>query len=127
MSSPTTSAGAWRFLVDENMPRVLVARLQAAGYMAEDVRDVGLATRPDNEVWAYAQAHSATVLTRDKDFADIRAYPPPHAGIVIADVPDVITVATFIQLILDGLASLAGQSLANAVVTIAPGRVRVRR
>ncbi len=78
-------------------------------------------------MWAYAQAHSATVLTRDKDFADIRAYPPPHAGIVIANVPDVITVATFIQLILDGLASLAGQSLANAVVTIAPGRVRVRR
>src|SRR6185312_2279392 len=127
MSSPTPSAGTWRFLVDENMPRVLAPRLQTSGYVAEDVRDVTLATRPDNEVWAYAQTQNATVITRDKNFADIRAYPPPHAGIVIADVPDVITVATFIQLVLDGLASLAGQSLANAVVTIAPGRVRIRR
>jgi predicted nuclease of predicted toxin-antitoxin system len=78
-------------------------------------------------VWAYAQAHDETVLTKDKDFADIRAYPTPHAGIVIVTVPDVITVTTFVQLILDGLASLVGQSLASAVVTIAPGRVRVRR
>lgn len=127
MSSPTPSAGIWRFLIDENMPRLLAPRLQAEGYIAEDVHDVGLATRPDTEVWAYAQAHSAILLTKDKDFADIRAYPPPHAGIVIADVPDVITVATLVQLILDGLASLVGQSLTNAVVTIAPGRVRIRR
>ena len=127
MSSPTPSAGTWRFLVDENMPRVLVARIQAAGYIAEDVRDVGLATRPDAEVWTYAQAHAAIVITKDKDFADIRAYPPPHASIVIADVPDVISVATFTQLMVDGLASLVGQSLTNAIVTIAPGRVRVRR
>lgn len=127
MSSPTPSVMMWRFLVDENMPRLLSPRLQAVGYTAEDARDVGLATRPDTEVWAYAQAHSAILLTKDKVFADIRAYPPPHAGIVIADVPDVITIATLIQLIIDGLSSLAGQSLANAVVTIAPGRVRIRR
>jgi predicted nuclease of predicted toxin-antitoxin system len=91
------------------------------------MRAVGLGSRPDNELWTYAQAHDETVVTKDKDFADIRAYPTPHSGIVIAAVPDVITVATFVQLLLDGLASLAGQSLANAVVTIAPGRVRVRR
>ena len=68
----------WRFLVDENMPRQVAVRLQAAGHYAEDVREVGLTSRPDSEVWAYAQAHGETVLTRDKDFADIRAYPTPH-------------------------------------------------
>jgi predicted nuclease of predicted toxin-antitoxin system len=113
--------------VDENMPRPIVAQLTAAGYFAEDVHVAGLASRPDSEVWAYAEAHTEMVITKDKDFADIRAYPPPHAGIVIVAVPDLITVATFMQVVLDGLASLAGQSLADAVVTIAPGRVRVRR
>ena len=127
MSSPAPSPAIWCFLVDENMTRLLAPRLLAAGYVAEDVRDVGLGSRPHNEVWAYAQAHDETLVTKDKDFADIRAYHTPHAGIVIVDVPDAISVATFMQLILAGLASLIGQSLASAVVTIAPGRVRVRR
>lgn len=127
MSSPIPSGGTWRFLVDENTTRLLVPHLLAAGYFAEDVHTAGLATRPDHEVWAYAQAHHETVITKDKDFADIRAYPTPHAGIVIADIPDTVSVASFVQLILDGLASLTGQSLVNAVVTISPGRVRVRR
>jgi len=43
------------------------------------------------------------------------------------DVQNVFTVATLLQVIVDGLATLNGQSLANAVVTISPGRVRLRR
>ena len=127
MSSPSRSGGTWRFLIDENTTKLLTPRLLAAGHFAEDARNVGLASRPDHEVWAYAQAHDETIVTKDKDFADIRAYPTPHAGIVIADIPDAVTVAMFVQLILDGLATLSGQPLANAVVTISPGHVRVRR
>ncbi len=127
MSSPPPSGGMWRFFVDENVTRLLAPRLQAAGYFAEDVRNVGLGTRPDSDVWAYAQAHGETIITKDKDFADIRAYPIPHAGIVIADIPDAVTITAFVQHIVDGLASLTGQSLTSAVVTILPGRVRVRR
>lgn len=128
-SDPTgsASAGSWSFLVDENLPRLLATRLHAAGYQAEDVRDVGLGTHPDADVWRYAQAQARTLITQDGDFADIRAYPAPHAGIVIVDLPDRLSITVRIQLILDGLASLAGQSLADAVATISPGRVRVRR
>jgi hypothetical protein len=46
---------------------------------------------------------------------------------VIADLPDRLVIAAKMQVILDGLASLVGQSLANAIVTIAPGKVRIRR
>jgi len=114
-------------LVDENLPRLFAACLRAVGYQAEDVRDVGLGTHPDADVWSYAQAHTRTLVTQDNDFADIRAYPAPHAGIVMVDLPDRLSIAVRMQLILDGLASLAGQSLANAVVTISLGHVRVHR
>ncbi|HVB74645.1 MAG TPA: DUF5615 family PIN-like protein [Ktedonobacteraceae bacterium] len=127
MSLPASSSSPWRFFVDENLTHLLAPRLLAEGYFADDVRDVGLQKHPDSDIWAYTQAHSEVLITKDKDFADIRAYPPPHPGIVIVDVPDVLTVATLVQLIIGGLASLAGQSLTNAVVTISPGRVRVRR
>lgn len=123
----SVSTGAWSFLADENLPRLLAPRLRAAGYQAEDVRDVGLGAHPDADVWRYAQAQARTLITQDGDFADIRAYAAPHAGIVIVDLPDRLSITARIQLILDALASLAGQSLANAVVTISPGRVRIRR
>lgn len=117
----------WAFLVDENLPRLLATRLLASGYRAEDARDVGLATHPDVDVWHYAQTQTLTLITQDGDFADIRAYPPPHAGIVILDATDRLSVTAKMRVVLDGLAQLAGQSLANAVVTISPGHVRVRR
>lgn len=67
------------------------------------------------------------LITQDGDFADIRQYPAPHSGIVIVDMPDRLSIETKIRVILDDLAQLAGQSLTNAVVTVAPGQVRVRR
>jgi predicted nuclease of predicted toxin-antitoxin system len=124
-ASPAT--GGWFFLVDENLPRLLASQLRTAGYQAEDVREVGLGAHPDADVWRYARGQARIIITQDSDFADIRAYPPPHAGIVIADLPDRLVIAAKMQVILDGLASLVGQSLANAIVTIAPGKVRVRR
>ena len=126
-SAGSASAGGWHFLVDENLPRLLAPNLRTAGYQAEDVRDVGLGRHPDADVWRYAQAQAQTLITQDNDFADIRAYPAPHAGIVIADLPDRLAIGAKMQTILDGLSSLVGQSLANTVVTIAPRRVRVRR
>lgn len=94
---------------------------------AWSVRMVRLGTRPDSDVWAYAQAHQQAIITHDEDFADIRRFPPPHAGIVVVDIPNRLTVAARVRIIVNGLAQIAGQSLDGAVVTIAPGRVRVRR
>ena len=88
MSSPTddnsTGEGdgsqqappAWRFLVDENLPRELAVQLQAAGYVAEHVVDVGLRGHSDAEVYAYAQAEGATLITLDTGFGNLLQYPP---------------------------------------------------
>lgn len=126
MSSPTPDV-SWRFLLDENMPRLLGSPLRLMGYEVENVLAAGLAGRPEDKVWAYAQAQDETLITRDKDFADIRRYPTPHAGIVIVDIHDEVSIGSLIQFVTEGLASLTGQSLANAVITISLGRVRVRR
>ena len=126
MSSQQTSSG-WRFLVDENLPRLLAQRLLADGHAAEDARDVGLRHQHDSVVFAYAQAHNETIITLDKGIGNIQSYPAPHAGTVAVRVPDRLTLAHKVDIIMAGLASLVGQTLANAVVVIEPGRVRVRR
>ena len=126
MSAP---AAAWRFLVDENLPRSLVVDLIALGHVAAHVSDVGLRGAKDPDVWALAQASTVelTLITGDKDFATILAYPPPHAGIIVVEVPDIMPPDQRKQLILRQLATMAGQSLANTLVILEPGRVRIRR
>ena len=124
MSAP---APAWRFLVDENLPRSLVSDLGALGHTASHVYDLGMGGAKDPIVWARAQIGTWTIITGDKDFATILAYPPPHAGIIVVEVPDTMPPDHRKQLILRQLATMAGQSLADTLVILEPGRVRIRR
>ena len=59
-----------RFLLDTQLPEVLVPWLRDRGHEAEHVFDVGLARDKDNPVWHYAQAHGAVIVTKDEDFAE---------------------------------------------------------
>lgn len=113
-------------LIDENLPRNLASLLRQNGYNAQDVRDVGLGGRPDRDVWQFAQTNSITIVTGDRDFANILAYPKPHAGIVLIFIPDRLRIATRNSLILAGLRRVAGRSLANCVVSISPTDTRIR-
>src|SRR5579859_6994159 len=58
---PGSPASRWRFLVDENLPERLTGQSRAEGYTAEHVYEVGLRTRPDAEVYAYALSVRATL------------------------------------------------------------------
>jgi hypothetical protein len=39
-----------KFLIDENMPRSLAGRIAELGFEVQDVRDIGLASHPDEEL-----------------------------------------------------------------------------
>lgn len=78
-----------RFLLDANMPRVALRVLAAAGHSAAHVRDLNMGAATDAVIDHYAQASRHILVTRDLDFADIRAYPPePSVGRVVLRVPD---------------------------------------
>ena len=64
------------FLVDANLPRLVVALLRSLGHHVEFARDIGLAAAPDRDIAARARLTGAVLLTRDLDFADTRQYPP---------------------------------------------------
>ena len=44
--------------------------LSESGHAAEHVADVGLLSASDAEIWQYAIAHGAVLITKDEDFAD---------------------------------------------------------
>ena len=116
-----------RFLVDENLPRELAGRLREAGYDADHVYSVGLRGALDEQIFRYAQEHGQVILTCDVGFGNVLHYAPPHAGIVVARLPDTVTTSRRLQIVVGGLSLLTGERLEDAVATIEVGRVRIHR
>jgi len=73
-----------RIKLDENLPRVLIRDLSAAGHDIESVQDEGLTGMPDREIWRAAQTENRFFITQDLDFSDVRRFAPgTHHGILL--------------------------------------------
>jgi predicted nuclease of predicted toxin-antitoxin system len=61
------------FLVDAQLPPSLAAALRDTGCEAAHVADLGLQTATDQQIWDAATSRSAVLITKDRDFALLRA------------------------------------------------------
>jgi len=117
-----------RCLIDEALPRALAKILLEAGIQAVDARDVGLAGKSDDEVFAYAQSHGLALVSLDLDFSNILHFPPEsHCGIFVARFPDQISKATLLKSIVDAIRSVSEEDVLHTLVIIEPGSIRFRR
>jgi predicted nuclease of predicted toxin-antitoxin system len=48
---------------------LLSRRLKDAGHAGEHVLDLNLGQSPDNDLWRYASANDAVIVSKDEDFA----------------------------------------------------------
>jgi predicted nuclease of predicted toxin-antitoxin system len=62
-----------RFLVDAQLPPALARLIAERGHIAEHVTDIGPGDAPDRDLWRYALARQAVIVTKDEDFADSSA------------------------------------------------------
>lgn len=46
--------------------------LTARGHQASHVSEIGMASAGDDEIWRYADANAAIIVTKDEDFANRR-------------------------------------------------------
>lgn len=115
------------FLIDANLSPRVVKALEAAGFAAIHVADVGLATATDDEIFDHAVAERLIVITADSDFPMMLALrratspsvvhlrhvaelgPEDHAALLVANLP--------------GLMPALGD---GAIASLAPNRVRLR-
>jgi predicted nuclease of predicted toxin-antitoxin system len=68
-----------RLLFDENLSPVLPAALADCYHASEHVRDLGLKSSSDSEIWEYAARNQLAIVTKDADFRQrsfLRGYPP---------------------------------------------------
>lgn len=116
------------FLVDEDMPRSTARAPRQAGYVASDVRDVGLRGHSDADVFAYALAHNLVLVTADKGFSNVLTYAPgTHAGLIVFRVPNELPTQQVNQELLRTLTDLQEESLKGLLVIVEVGRTRIRR
>ncbi|MEM6648512.1 MAG: DUF5615 family PIN-like protein [Bacteroidota bacterium] len=72
------------FKLDENLPVDAARLLREAGHDAVTVLDQAMGGTPDPNIAAVCVAEGRALVTRDTDFANIRACrPAEHAGILV--------------------------------------------
>ena len=73
-----------RIKLDENLPSLLIARLQDLGHDVDTVPAEELAGRADPEIWRAAQNAERVLITQDLDFSDLRQFRPGmHHGLIL--------------------------------------------
>lgn len=58
-----------RFLIDAQLPPALSRWLEAKGFDARHVEDLGLGSSPDTAIWKLAIETERIIVTKDEDFA----------------------------------------------------------
>ena len=73
-----------KIFADECVYQITVDLLRSWGFSVVTAQEVGLAGHTNGELLAYSQNLQLIFLTRDKDFTDIRIYPPSDFnGIIV--------------------------------------------
>ena len=116
-----------RLKIDENLPSEIADFLNALGYDAATVVQQGWQGTADDELWRYIQIEERWLVTADKEFADLRRYPPgSHAGVLLLRAPEE-SLNRYLELAQTALERLNLAELAGAVVVVSPRRIRIRR
>jgi len=115
-----------KLLLDQGLPRSTVKHLADAGIVAEHVGDLGMARVADDVILNAARQREAVVVTLDADFhqtlAISRATSPSVVRIRIEGLK-----GDQLAVILTQVLAMASTELAaGAVVSVTPGRIRVR-
>lgn len=116
-----------RLLLDQGLPRSAASLLTKVGIDTLHVGEIGYSAAEDADILRYARAKDRVVVTLDADFHSLLA----HSG---ARTPSVIRIrieglrAEPLSNLLQTVCDQARDDLeSGAVVTVQPGRIRVRR
>ena len=117
-----------RFLIDESLPHRITDRLKGLGHEAVSIVELQLSGSPDPTVFEEAKCRSATLITKDLDFADIRQFPlGAHSGIIVVRMPSMITVKRLMDDVVAAVAGLGENDIIGNLVIVQPDRIRIRR
>lgn len=109
------------------MPTEIAELLNRHGCDALTVRDQGWLGKADDELWRRVQGEQRWLVTADKEFADLRRYPPgSHAGLILLRSSEESR-ADYLDLVGIVLDRVKLDESGGAVVVVTRRGVRIRR
>ncbi len=120
---------AIRVLLDQNVPQECAGWLRSScpDWDVWHVNQIELAGRPDADVFQWAQARRAIVVSYDEDFADARSFPlGAHHGIIRLRVWPTTTEMT-IAALQRVLKAVPESDLHGSLIIVDNNKIRLRR
>jgi predicted nuclease of predicted toxin-antitoxin system len=115
-----------RFKLDENIPRDAGALLKRGNHDVHSVFDEQIAGGVDDRLLALCRKEKRILITLDRDFGDIRLYPPSsHAGVWILR-PAYQTIDSILSLLDAALAVAQSEPAEGRLWIVEPGQIRIR-
>jgi len=118
---------AFSIKVDEDLPRSTMQFLREHGYDAVNVIEQNMGGWKDPALWKVVQEEKRFLVTADKGFADVRAFPPgKHAGVLLLR-PDEDGIRPVLELLQQVLKSYSLENLAGTITVVTPRGIRIRK
>jgi predicted nuclease of predicted toxin-antitoxin system len=115
-----------KFKIDENLPVEVCQLLRESRYEADTVWDENLQGKGDESIAEVCRREQRILITLDRDFSDIRHYPPEeYPGLIVLalisqDKPHVLEIMRRI------LVALQSQPLEKRLWIVEESRIRIR-
>ena len=116
-----------RFKLDENLDLRLAVELASAGHSVSSVLSENFGGAKDSLVWDTCQAEGLCLITLDKGFGNIVAYPPRGTSGVIVLRPERQVLGIIQRLFAELAIYCLTASPADSVWVVETGRIRVCR
>lgn len=115
-------------VIDEDLHRSIGKTLSELGFKILDVRDHGLRSHPDQEIFMFAQNRKAILFPSDLGFSNTLRFPlGSHRGVVILRFPNELSTTLINKQIKKLLEKLIRSDYAGNLIIISPGKLRIRR
>lgn len=115
-----------RLKVDENLPGAVAQALRDRGYEASTVHEESLSGGRDSVLADVCQREGKVRVTLDRDFADVRNYPPSrYAGLILLR-PRSQGKQALLKLVTKLMPLLAREPLVGKLWIVSEGGVRIR-
>jgi predicted nuclease of predicted toxin-antitoxin system len=112
--------------LDEQLSQQLKAIFIKKGHEVSTVYDQDMIGKPDEELWPVVQEAGQLLVTADKEFADIRKYPPGNHNGVILLRPAYESLPIFKRLIKSLLESTKLEDLKGKTAVLSESGTRIR-
>ena len=115
-----------KLLLDMNLSPRWVELLSKAGFDAEHWSTIGPGNAADREIMAFAKERGYVVLTHDLDYSAILAATQSEKPSVVQIRSENLSLEVIGRSVIEALREVTTDLEAGALVTIDPGRTRVR-